>query len=1065
MAASNVTLTYASLVANASLREALTKIGGEALVARLTLSIESPAAMPPVLSGPSALHAATRFSYSVPELTTPDPMIVAIQDASAAILVDGQTCLRLSDEERGRILDTGMGTSELDAILSQTALADSISLRSDTVGADEMISAWLRTFLRGSAIAFQNQSVKRLSAAFMARSALVGMVKLGKEVPGTAELKRHLDFAELVEPLRIIVGLGDPADILRKDRFAGRESELRQLRSFVDELDSQGLLESISRVTKRVGRAIEGTLGGPLSRMLMLSAPGGLGKSTLIAKFFLDHALGSSRFPFAYLDFDRSTIQPRSVEQLLIETARQVAVLYPALAEPLGQLRNELRRGLAENSTRNFPDLCERFRRILRQAIGQSRANSFLLVLDTVEVIQSDPAAVDGVRDFLIGLAGDGFPELAIVVSGRREVDELELPSLWSTEQLRLEPLSSSDAAHMVSLLGESLLGTWQYGWSTKIAGPASAPGIRREPLTLRVAVEIVRQAAAEQRGALVDEIARLGLAADGAYVGKLYEKRVLEHVSDPNARKLAWPGLVVRRLTRDIVTRVLAPMVGLRPEEALLAFERLGREVWIVDRDGDALRHRPDLRARTLPLMRMHDPKRFDQLVSAIISYLEGDGASTEGAQAEVAYYRLLRGDDPATIEIAWSAEIESSLRLGLDDFNPESPAALFLAARLSPRLLPRATMAKLPAQSAWDHLARVGRSLRGFNDGSIDGRVLDLVERPPSDVALAGASAAARQSLLIKAGAWDRIEHTIRADSNVDLIAEALFSSVMVADGKLSPTEWRSKQRIDVLYSRKSADAWPVMAYSLLPALMVDRQLYGHLDRQIADMVSGSAARHAPIGALRAAMALGSDCLPMVVRAYVERLRSEPQLKPARGRLSTAAMSLSELRCLISDEFPNRPLKQELWDLIGSRNLPSIVTDPEIVGIAVELLSQIGPHAFFPFESAGIRAFARARLEGWSTPVGYAMARDGSLDAWLHSFVSAGNPAGLRPSDEIELALMVELSGDVRGFERIAADAPSRECTDRLLRIVQPIAAWHHCCERLAWTLGSASSGTSSA
>lgn len=1064
MARSNLNLAFASLLENEALREALTKIGGEALVAQMAAPIEAEPVATAVLSGPNALLAATRFSYSVGDLTAPDPMVTALQDASAAVLVDGRTQLRLGDEGRGPILDAAMGTPELEAILEQTSAADRATLLGDAASTDEMISAWLRTFLRGTTIALRNQSVKRLSAAFTARTALAGMAKLRTSVPGAAEMKRQLDFAELVEPLRIIVGLGDPADMLRKDRFAGRDNELRRLRSFVDELDSQGVLESLTRVTKRVGRALEGTFGGAQSRMLMLSAPGGLGKSTLIAKFFLDHALGSSSFPFAYLDFDRGTIQPRSPEQLLIETARQVAILYPELSGPVGLLRSELRRGLAEKGASSLPELCGRFREILQQAIAQSRAGSFLLVLDTVEVIQSDPAAVAGVRAFLINLAGDGFPELAVVVSGRREVDEFEIPSLWSMERLRLEALLPRDATQMVTLLGESLLSNWPFAWSTKIVGPASAPAIRREPLTLRVAVEIVRQAEASERDGLVDEIAKEGLAADSSFVGKLYEKRVLDHVSDPNARKLAWPGLVVRRLTRDIVARVLAPLCELAPDEAMLAFDRLGQEVWIVERDGDALRHRPDLRARTLPLMRLHKRELFDRLVSATIAYFEGEGATTTDAAIELVYYRLLRGDDPARIDIAWSADMESELRLALDDFEPDSPAALFLSARLSPLLLTNETMKKLTDQSAWEHLARVGSSLRGLDDSSLDDRVLGLARRPAPEVTLSPAAAAARQSLLIKAGAWDRIGRTVLPESHVDLIPEAMFSSLMVAAGRLPLEDWRTKEREAVFYSRRSAEAWPIMAYALLPALMMDRRLYDHLDGRIAEMVGGTAGRRAPIGAIRAAMALGSSCLPMVVEAYVERLRSQMQLKPARGRASTAAMSRIELECLVSDEFPDRPLKEELYGLVRPRSLPAVVTDPEIVGCATELLAQVAPVAFGPVESTGIRAFARARLEGWATPVGYVMAHEDALGRWQRAFLDAGNSAGLRPSDELEIARMAELGGDVHGYDRLAR-AASRESFNRLQRITEPITAWYYLSGRLAATLGWASNGNSTA
>src|SRR5204863_4044438 len=85
---------------------------------------------------------------------------------------------------------------------------------------------------------------------------------------------------------------------------------------------------------------------------------------------------------------------------------------------------------------------------------------------------------------------------------------------------------------------------------------------------------------------------------------------RIVNHVRDPIAQRLAWPGLVVRRVTKEIVRELLAKHCGIRPEDAERAFTALSQEVWMVYYEGEALRHRPDLRARTLPLMRQKGSK-----------------------------------------------------------------------------------------------------------------------------------------------------------------------------------------------------------------------------------------------------------------------------------------------------------------------------------------------------------------------------------------------------------------------------------------------------------------------
>jgi hypothetical protein len=45
---------------------------------------------------------------------------------------------------------------------------------------------------------------------------------------------------------------------------------------------------------------------------------------------------------------------------------------------------------------------------------------------------------------------------------------------------------------------------------------------------------------------------------AETAVQGQLYQQ-ILNHIPDPDLRQLAHPGLVVRRVTRDVIKEVLA--------------------------------------------------------------------------------------------------------------------------------------------------------------------------------------------------------------------------------------------------------------------------------------------------------------------------------------------------------------------------------------------------------------------------------------------------------------------------------------------------------------------------
>ena len=90
---------------------------------------------------------------------------------------------------------------------------------------------------------------------------------------------------------------------------------------------------------------------------------------------------------------------------------------------------------------------------------------------------------------------------------------------------------------------------------------------------------------------------------------GVLYD-RILQHIRDAKARKLAHPGLVLRRVTWRLIRDVLANPCELGQvdeSEARRLWAALGDEVWLVDRDAkrsDVLIHRSDIRRLMLRLM-----------------------------------------------------------------------------------------------------------------------------------------------------------------------------------------------------------------------------------------------------------------------------------------------------------------------------------------------------------------------------------------------------------------------------------------------------------------------------
>jgi hypothetical protein len=405
----------------------------------------------------------------------------------------GQRRLRMRDDSRGRVIHALSAGRVIDALsagnpsisalnerLRSHAESDDRIIAGHTDADDEEIaSAWLRAFLRGSPPPLDHRPVAQLRGALRAREALHQIELVPPGVPDIDECRRHFELTELIEPLRILVGQSLPGE---PDRFARRQTELRKLRGFVDVLRSEGAIEMGSRWVSRSARSVSSTFGFGQTRLLTMSARGGLGKSTLLAKFVLDHAVARHEFPFVYLDFDRATIRGRTPEQLLIETARQLGLSFPKYQPELERLSDALR-GVSATAT-PATDLGEAghlLQIISKQILADTQASTFLLVLDTMEVVQNDSEAMDDLVEFLNALIGLGFPELAVVAAGRAEIPELtdsgarekRDPLPWSVTKEELGPLSVGDAVDMVNLLGRALILSWHPAWAHTIAGAA----------------------------------------------------------------------------------------------------------------------------------------------------------------------------------------------------------------------------------------------------------------------------------------------------------------------------------------------------------------------------------------------------------------------------------------------------------------------------------------------------------------------------------------------------------------------------------------------------------------
>ncbi len=855
----------------------LRELGEEQLLDSLAVQAEVEQALPDV-SNPVTLQAALCITFSLDDIDgTPEQIEVVLNEASVQIS-NGLSCLRLNDGFRGKVLLHAQQRGELEPALRMTEKQDRLVLAQPATNAIDPESAWLRRLLRSEPVDLERYSQAQISAAYRSRLALCECEALLQSQPSLTEIRRQMQWIELLEPMRLMIGapLRRPGITLEKDRFAGRGKELRELRSFVDELDSQGAMESFGRLVSRTGRMFSNK-----PRLMMISARGGLGKSTLISKFAYDHAVGRT-MPFAYLDFDSAVLQPQNPLLLLAEVIRQISLFFPYseyLENFIQELHKEVRIsgqeqvvtksegiGLGDNAAYFLG-----FRAWLRTFIAERKTKAFLLILDTLELVQSDPRAIDGLQQFLRGLTDDDFPELIVVASGRAEVPELwdHQERNWNLSEMELEAFNQADAQRMVQRLGEQLLPQhWQPDWSGRMIGGAHSSAAR-EPLSLRIAVEAVRNAEPGKRDDLVDEIASMGEDCDPQsvdFVGRLYQKRILEHIGDPYARQLAWPGLVARIISRELARDVLAPECGLSAEQADIAFERLRREVWIVTEEGGVLRHRPDLRARTLPLMRRHNGALFNK-ICALMSAHHLDKKPAEPLEAT--YYHLLADDREAAriLDADDSGRLRQLLLTRLEDFTSNSMVAQELSVRQASQLLPWTEFQTLSKSLAWSHFNQSGKALKAMGDRRVDPRVVMLSRT--FEASSERKCNAAEQSILIKTGRWAEVrERDFVPPQDLEDLRAVVFLGNFFYSVSWMDSRWNTGYARFLASVNPEGLDWLTLVYMLLPSYVMSRDLYHQIDAQLAvTMPRKGVIRHRWLPGLRVALAFSTKSLRRTV------------------------------------------------------------------------------------------------------------------------------------------------------------------------------------------------------
>ncbi|HYO44282.1 MAG TPA: ATP-binding protein [Candidatus Limnocylindrales bacterium] len=547
---------------------------------------------------------------------------------------------------RGRVMLTPEARyASLRDLAARGAIAG--ALEANPTEREGPVQAQLERYLLGGAPALEAQTLDELEAtlqvAVWVRDAVPG-------VPSADAVEARATYLRLLAPFEAIAG-----DAV----FRGRKHELDELRAYVGVLPVSSLLGRIAAKTLRWARP-------DAVPALSLHGPGGVGKSALVGRFMLEHTRlpDGGRIPFAYLDFDRAALDVADPYGLVTEMIRQLAAQFPvdrfehmrATVEARAASRAATGPGGIEEAESVLADVLG----IMVDALGQ---RPYLVVLDTFEEVQfRGEARAFPLWEMLARLQVQ-WPMLRVVVAGRAPVETLRLAG----QPPRSMALGDLDTEAAIAFLGAQ--GVRDRQLAARLV--AQYGGV---PLSLKLVGALAR-----------DEDSGIGImaaaspskssAAVGNEVvqGQLYE-RVLSHVHDERVRRLAHPGLVLRRITPEVIERVLNGPCELgvaSAAEAMELFEALGRETSLMsldDSDG-ALVHRSDLRRVILRLLLASEPGRVQRIREAAVAYYRDMGGRR--GDAEVAYHRLHLGE--AVEEEAFKdPEVRSSIQSSMAEFAP---------------------------------------------------------------------------------------------------------------------------------------------------------------------------------------------------------------------------------------------------------------------------------------------------------------------------------------------------------------------------------------------------------
>jgi DNA/RNA endonuclease G (NUC1) len=442
-------------------------------------------------------------------------------------------------------------------------------------------------------------------------------------------------------------------------------------------------------------------LASSAAKLLVVHGPGGTGKSALISQVLLDWTddekegaqenLARPKHTWVRVDLDHSLVQPDHPNTILQEAAAQLMRQHPELETIFADFirdagATEGRRDYSQFESTASEDISDdrlihNFAAALRYVVDAPQG-AIAFWIDTFEEAQFLGSSVVSRLVHLLLLLARELPSARVIVSGRAPLDQA--PDGKSAEEVfAVLPLADLPPAAARELLSKLVIksGKSQEPLAEELLTKA-AKAIGGNPLSLRLAAPLL----AVERNTSVSGLAALTLEV---LQRRLYS-RFEPHIRNPDVRKLVMPGLIVRRITPDVIQHVLAGPCELGPVNEIRAralLDEFAKEVTLIEKESDELlRHRQDVRLVMLagmPTELKATARRIDE--NAIRYWMTQTGPV---AIAEQLYHRLRLGQSRAILTRHWQPQAGPLLRSALEELPRGSVQRAWLATNLKATL-----------------------------------------------------------------------------------------------------------------------------------------------------------------------------------------------------------------------------------------------------------------------------------------------------------------------------------------------------------------------------------------